>query len=145
MSLRGEAHRSAIRAVLAVFGDDAAHFVFVGGCALGLYARPAGPALRVTKDVDCISTLSPWTRQQSVLAGMCSRGVLNPDTELACRYGRAGGARRRVSCSCLMSRSLGPVCRQKRRDQEPQKHRSPGTAGVPRLRSVTGRDGWLRE
>ena len=86
MSLRGEAHRRAIRAVLAVFGEDAAHFVFVGGCALGLHARPTGPALRVTKDVDCISTLSPWTRQQSVLAGMCSRGVRNPDIELACRY-----------------------------------------------------------
>lgn len=90
MSLRGEAHRRAIRTVLTVFGEDAAHLVFVGGCVIGLYARPTGPALRVTKDVDCISLLSPWVRQESVLAEMCSRGVLSPDTELACRYHLVG-------------------------------------------------------
>ena len=46
--MRGEAHRAAIRAVLDAFGDDARHFVFVGGCVLGLYARAEGAPLRAT-------------------------------------------------------------------------------------------------
>ncbi len=86
MSLRGEAHRAAMRAVLDVFGDDARSFVFVGGCVLGLYARATGAPLRTTKDVDCISTVTPWVIQEHKLADMCSRGILTPDPELQCRY-----------------------------------------------------------
>jgi hypothetical protein len=86
VSLRGEAHRAAIRSVLDAFGPDSSPFVFIGGCALGLYARPMGAPLRATKDVDCISTLTPWVLQEKKLADMCSRGVLNPDPEVQCRY-----------------------------------------------------------
>jgi predicted nucleotidyltransferase len=86
MSVRGEAHRAAIRVVVRTFGAGAGHFVFVGGCVLGLYARPVGAALRVTKDVDCISTVLPWSRQEQLLAEMCSREVLVPDIDLQCRY-----------------------------------------------------------
>ena len=89
MALRGEAHRAAILAVLDVFGEDARHFVFIGGCTLGLYARPEGAPLRATNDVDCISTLIPWVLQDKLLADMCSRGVLSPDPGLKCRYRRA--------------------------------------------------------
>jgi hypothetical protein len=60
VALRGDQHRAAIIAVLDAFGSNADHFVFVGGCVLGLYARPEGSPLRVTLDVDCISTRSPW-------------------------------------------------------------------------------------
>jgi hypothetical protein len=84
--MRGEAQRAAIRAVLDAFGEDAHAFVFVGGCTLGLYARKTGAPLRVTKDVDCISTLSPWVLQEKRLAEMCRRGILRPDRELQCRY-----------------------------------------------------------
>jgi predicted nucleotidyltransferase len=84
--LRGDAHRAAIRAVVDAFGDDARYFVFVGGCALGLYARPDGAPLRATKDVDCVSTRSPWVLQEKALADLCSRGVLKPDADLQCRY-----------------------------------------------------------
>jgi hypothetical protein len=86
MSLRGDQHRSAIRAVLDAFGSSADHFVFVGGCVLGLYARDDGAALRTTTDVDCISTCTPWVIQQQILADMCTRGTLAPDKDLACRY-----------------------------------------------------------
>ena len=84
--MRGDEHRAAIRAVLDAFGDDSRHFVFVGGCVLGLYARPDGAPLRATKDVDCISTLSPWVLQEKRLADMCTRGVLSPDARVQCRY-----------------------------------------------------------
>lgn len=84
--MRGEAHRAAIRAVLDAFGEDAKRFVFVGASTLGLYARPAGAALRATKDVDCISTLAPWVLQERKLADMCSRGILKPDPKVQCRY-----------------------------------------------------------
>jgi predicted nucleotidyltransferase len=84
--MRGDQHRAAIRAVLEAFGDDARHFVFIGGCALGLYARSEGAPLRATKDVDCISTLSPWVLQDQVLGELCARGVLSPDVDLQCRY-----------------------------------------------------------
>ncbi len=86
MSLRGEAQRAAIRAVLDTFGEDASPFVFIGGCTLGLFARTTGAPLRVTNDVDCISRLSPWVLQEKKLADMCSRGVLVPDGDLQCRY-----------------------------------------------------------
>jgi hypothetical protein len=86
MPLRGEEQRAAIRAVVDTFGEDARVFVFIGGCTLGLYARSAGAPLRVTKDVDCISTLSPWVLQEKRLGEMCSRGILTPDPDLQCRY-----------------------------------------------------------
>jgi hypothetical protein len=72
--------------VLDAFGDDAEHFVFVGGCVLALYARPSGAPLRATTDVDCISTRTPWVLQQKVLGDLCTRGVLSADPKLACRY-----------------------------------------------------------
>jgi hypothetical protein len=88
VALRGEEHRAAIRAVLSVFGADAAHFVFIGGCTLGLYAtaRPNGAPLRATKDVDCISTQTPWVLQEKTLARLCSAGRLSPDKAIQCRY-----------------------------------------------------------
>jgi|HubBroStandDraft_1064217.scaffolds.fasta_scaffold198072_1 predicted nucleotidyltransferase len=86
MPLRGEEQRAAIRGVLDTFGEDAQVFVFIGGCTLGLYARRIGAPLRVTKDVDCISTLSPWVLQENKLGEMCSRGILTPDADLQCRY-----------------------------------------------------------
>jgi hypothetical protein len=122
--LRGEAHRAAIRSVLDAFGEDAVAFVFVGGCTLGLYARPAGAPLRATKDVDCISTLSPWVLQEKKLADMCSQGVLSPDPEVprpqcwrearARRRARAdAGATKRAGAGCVgLSVALGaPVAR----------------------------------
>jgi predicted nucleotidyltransferase len=84
--VRNEAHVEAIRAVLAAFGEHAQHLVFVGGCALGLYARRDGAPLRMTEDVDCLSSLSPWGRQAKILGDLCQAGVLVPDEALACRY-----------------------------------------------------------
>jgi hypothetical protein len=78
--------------VLTAFGKDAEHFVFVGGCVLGLYARTEGGPLRVTHDVDCISALVPWILQQKVLASLCETGVLVPDEALSCRYLISGAA-----------------------------------------------------
>jgi len=84
--LRGGEQRSAIALVLDVFGDEARHFVFVGGCVMGLYARPQGSPIRTTKDVDCVSTLVPWVLQQKTLAKLCEQGILRPDPEIQCRY-----------------------------------------------------------
>jgi hypothetical protein len=56
VSLRGEAQRAAIRSVLDAFGPDSS-----------------------------ISTLTP-VLQEKKLADMCSRGLLNPDPEVQCRY-----------------------------------------------------------
>jgi predicted nucleotidyltransferase len=92
MSVRGAEHVQAIRAVIAAFGEQAEHFVFVGGCVLGLYARAEGPRLRLTEDVDCISSLSPWGLQAKILADLCDADVLVPDEVLACRYRIAGAA-----------------------------------------------------
>jgi predicted nucleotidyltransferase len=75
-----------MRAVIDAFGEEARHFVFVGGCVLGLYARLEGAPLRATADVDCISTRSPWVLQEKLLAELCMRGVLRPDPEVQCRY-----------------------------------------------------------
>lgn len=86
MSVRGQALRDAIRTVVDVFGTDSDAFVFVGACVLGLYARPHGPALRATKDVDCVSTIKPWVLQEKRLADLCSRGILAPDRGVQCRY-----------------------------------------------------------
>jgi hypothetical protein len=79
-----------MRTVVRAFGEDAKHFVFLGGCALALYARKVGAPLRVTKDVDCISQLEPWVLQQKILADLCSRRVLQPDSNLQCRYRISG-------------------------------------------------------
>ncbi len=84
--MRGDAHRAAIRVVLDAFGENADEFVVVGGCALGLYARSEGSPLRVTKDVDCISRVTPWVLQEKTLADLCTRGVLSPVPEVQCRY-----------------------------------------------------------
>jgi len=92
MSMRGAEHVRAIRAVVAAFGEHAEHFVFVGGCVLGLYARAEGPPLRATEDVDCISSLSPWGLQEKILADLCTAGVIAPDETLMCRYRIAGAA-----------------------------------------------------
>ncbi len=91
MSLRGDAHRSAIGAVLNAFGEHAQHFVFAGSAVLGLYARPHGTRLRATKDVDCISTRTPWILQEKELADLCAQGVLTPDKDVQCRYRIRGG------------------------------------------------------
>jgi predicted nucleotidyltransferase len=40
----------------------------------------------MTKDVDCISTVSPWVLQEKQLAEMCSRDLLMPDVDVQCRY-----------------------------------------------------------
>jgi hypothetical protein len=68
--MRGDAQRASIRVVVDTFGDDARHLVLVGGCVLGLYAREQGAPLRVTTDVDCISTRSPWVLQEKLLADL---------------------------------------------------------------------------
>jgi predicted nucleotidyltransferase len=86
MSMRSEAHLRAIRAVLAAFGEHAQNFVFIGGCVLGLYARAEGAPLRMTEDVDCISSLTPWILQAKILADLCDAGVIVPDEALLCRY-----------------------------------------------------------
>jgi hypothetical protein len=88
--VRGDEQRAAIRAVLDAFGHDSRHFVFVGGCVLGLYARPGGAPLRATNDVDCISTLSPWVLQEKLLGDLCTRGALCPDPGVQCRYRTRG-------------------------------------------------------
>lgn len=90
--MRGAAHLRAIRAVVAAFGEQAEHFVFVGGCVLGLYARAEGPTLRMTEDVDCISSLTPWTRQLQILGDLCQADVIVPDEALSCRYRIVGTA-----------------------------------------------------
>jgi len=77
--VRGDEQRAAIRTVLGAFGHDSRPFVFIGGCVLGLYARPDGAPLRATNDVDCISTLSPH--------GLNVGGV-NPWFERAARHAR---------------------------------------------------------
>ncbi len=83
--MRGAEHVRAIRAVLAAFGEHADQLVFVGGCVLGLYARAEGPPLQMTEDVDCISSLSPWSRQAKILADLCYAGVIVPDEALMAR------------------------------------------------------------
>lgn len=86
MLVRNAAHLRAIQAVLAALGAHADHLVFVGGCVLGLYARPSGGPLRMTEDVDCISALVPWSLQAKILADLCQAGVLIPDEAFTCRY-----------------------------------------------------------
>ena len=92
MSMRNAAHLRAIEAVVDAFGAHSEHFVFVGGCVLGLYARPSGGPLQMTEDVDCISALVPWSLQAKILADLCQAGVLVPDEALMCRYRIPGAA-----------------------------------------------------
>jgi predicted nucleotidyltransferase len=71
---------------LAVLGEVRDKLVFLGGCVLGLYAAPKGSPLRVTDDVDCLSTVQPWALQLDLLARLCRDGVLTPDLKHAQRY-----------------------------------------------------------
>jgi len=84
--LRGAAQINAIRGAAQVLGEVRPQLVFLGGCVLGLYARPRGTSLRTTDDVDCVSTVVPWIRQEQLLADLCSRRVLIPDLERQYRY-----------------------------------------------------------
>ncbi len=84
--MRGAAQIGAIRSAAQVLGDVRAQLVFLGGCVLGLYARPRGTGLRTTDDVDCMSTVVPWVRQERLLADLCSRRILVPDMERQYRY-----------------------------------------------------------
>jgi hypothetical protein len=79
--------------VVKVFAKVEQQIVFCGSCVLALYARTTAPsALRLTKDVDCICTVTPFARLSALLAQMCEAGVLAPDTRLMCRYSiRASG------------------------------------------------------
>jgi predicted nucleotidyltransferase len=84
--LRGAAQIDAIRGAAQVLGEVRPQLVFLGGCVLGLYARPHGSNLRTTDDVDCVSTVVPWIRQEQLLADLCSKRVLVPDMERQHRY-----------------------------------------------------------
>jgi predicted nucleotidyltransferase len=75
-----------MRSAAHVLGEVRAQLVFLGGCVLGLYARPRGTGLRTTDDVDCMSTVVPWVRQERLLADLCSRLILVPDMERQYRY-----------------------------------------------------------
>jgi hypothetical protein len=88
--VRGEAQLEAIKTVLEVFAENRDELVIIGGCALPVFARPQGGPLRTTDDVDCLSTVLPWTRQQQVLARLCTEGRLVPDLQRQFRYGVAG-------------------------------------------------------
>ncbi len=87
MNHRREARLLAMRVVVRAFGPDARHLLFLGGAALGIYARPEGSELRVTKDVDCLWT-GGFAQQQLALQRLAM--VLPPVKELACRYSVAG-------------------------------------------------------
>jgi hypothetical protein len=60
--------------------------VFLGGCVPAFYARPTGAPIRATKDVDCMSTMTPWILQEEMLARLCAFGKLVPDFETQFRY-----------------------------------------------------------
>lgn len=88
--MRGAAHIEAARTALGVLGVVREHLVLIGGCALAWYARPQGSPLRVTKNVDYLSTLRPWVLQEEVLARLCTAGRLAPDLDMQCRYWISG-------------------------------------------------------
>lgn len=88
--MRGIEGRRAIGVILDVFGENANHFVFIGGSIVCLYARPTGSPIRLSDDVDCLSTKQPWVLQERMLAAMCQDGTLNPDREVQCRYHLSG-------------------------------------------------------
>ncbi len=84
--MRGETHLASVAAVLDVFGAASEHLVFLGGCVPAFYARPIGAPIRPTKDVDCMSTMSPWILQEQLLAKLCSFGKLVPVANTQFRY-----------------------------------------------------------
>ena len=86
MDMRGGQYRESMRAVVETFGAGSADFVFLGSCVLGLYSRPTGGTFRRTIDADVASTVTPWSIQAKRLADLCSRGVVEPDERIACRY-----------------------------------------------------------
>lgn len=86
MGVRGQQYRSAMRAVVEVFGPSADDFVFLGSCVLGLYMRAAGAPFRPTIDADVISMTKPWVLQEKRLATLCESGLLVPDEKVLCRY-----------------------------------------------------------
>ena len=86
MSVRGDAQRAMIGAVVDAFGDRADDLVFIGGCVLSLYRGPSKAALRPTTDVDCLSGTQPWSRQEAMLAELCQRRRLAPDPTMQFRY-----------------------------------------------------------
>jgi hypothetical protein len=83
---RGQVHLASVAAVLDVFGPAGDHLVFLGGCVPAFYARPTGAPLRPTKDVDCMSTMSPWILQEQMLARFCAFGQLVPVADTQYRY-----------------------------------------------------------
>jgi hypothetical protein len=88
--MRGAEGRRAIGIIVDTFGKEAQHFVFIGGGVLCLYARPTGAPIRLSDDVDCVSTKEPWIVQEKTLAAMCQEGKLTPDPEVQCRYHLSG-------------------------------------------------------
>ena len=86
MSVRGEPQRAMIRAVVDAFGERADELVFIGGCVLALYAGDSVAPLRPTTDVDCLSGMRPWSRQEAMLAELCHKRLLVPDNAMQFRY-----------------------------------------------------------
>ena len=86
MHARAEHLRALIRSAksaLDSFDDD---LVFAGSAVMGLYGlRAAGPQLRTTKDVDCITTVSA-VQHTLRLGKLVAAGALTPDREMLCRY-----------------------------------------------------------
>jgi hypothetical protein len=84
--LRGETHLASVAAVLDVLDEVSDKLVFLGGCVPAFYARPTGAPIRPTKDVDCMSTMSPWVLQEQILARLCAFGQLSPVPDTQFRY-----------------------------------------------------------
>jgi predicted nucleotidyltransferase len=84
--LRGDAHLASVAAVLDLFAPASEYLVVLGGCVPAFYARPVGAPIRPTKDVDCMSTMSPWILQERLLAELCSFGKLAPVANTQFRY-----------------------------------------------------------
>lgn len=91
MHARAEHLRKLIRgakAALESFEDD---LVFAGSDVMGLYVlRPAGPALRTTKDVDCITTV-PGAQHAIKLGKLVMACTLTPERDVLCRYRSSTG------------------------------------------------------
>ena len=83
---RGESHLASVAAVLDLLPEAREQLVFLGGCVPAFYARPTGAPIRATKDVDCMSTMSPWVLQEQMLAQLCAFGKLVPVLETQFRY-----------------------------------------------------------
>ena len=84
--MRGEPHLASVAAVLDVLHEASEQLVFLGGCVPAFYARPTGAPIRPTKDVDCMSTMSPWILQEQMLARLCAFGKLAPVADTQFRY-----------------------------------------------------------